>query len=237
MTTNDKLKSMIFQKLFIAFSDIVVELISHCDFDGNTRDVLSSNISNISKVLLEATTSSSTPAASPKRKVAKVTSKKSVTTTSSRASRSAAKKSLNQGQQLASIQESPVETLPTPTDDMEISELDSSENAEPTAEALEMELVALGRPKSLFLSGLPVATTEKAVKNHILKKVRDFPIDAVSISKLAAKGDYSSFVVNMGRDEKLFDALNSTEIWPSNTIVHEFKKGRSNHGFRRPRSN
>lgn len=214
----------------------MVELISHCDFDGNTRDVLSSNISNISKVLLEATTSSSTPA-SPKRKVVKVTSKKSVTTPSSRSSRSAAKKNAIQEQQLAAIQESPTENLPVQTNDMEISEFDSLDNAEPTAEALELELVALVRPKSLFLSGLPVATTEKAVRNHILKKVRDFPIDAVSISKLAAKGDYSSFVVNMGRDEKLFDALNSTEIWPSNTIVHEFKKGRINHGFRRPRSN
>lgn len=100
-----------------------------------------------------------------------------------------------------------------------------------------MELVALERPKSLFLSGLPISTTEKAKLNHISKNVPEFPLDAISISKLSTRGDYSSFLVNMGRDERLFDSLNSTEVWPPRTIVHEFKKGRSNRLFRRPRVN
>lgn len=109
-TTDSKLKTMIFHKLFAAFSEIVVELIHHCDLDVSTRDVLSSNISNISKVLLECSES-----ASPETNVAKVTSKKSAITASTRVTRSvtrSAKNKANQGQKVVVVNESPSPTPP-----------------------------------------------------------------------------------------------------------------------------
>lgn len=246
------LKCMVFQKLFIAFSEIVVVLINHSDFDANTRNVLSVNISNISKVLLDVSTAAPQP--SPRRKLAKGNKKKTSAAIEStpRLTRSAATNKDNSvpaagpSHSVPIVGVEPSELAITaaagPSHSaaivvVEPSELDVLVSAEPTAEDLENELVALGRPKSLFLSGLPVATTEKAIKNHIAKKVPDFPMDAITISKLPSKGSYSSFVVNMGRKEDLFNVLNSSEMWPQQTIVHEFKKGRNNRLFRGSRSN
>lgn len=231
---------MIFQKLFTAFSEIVVELLNHCDLDPNTRTVLSSNISSISKVLLD--TDCASPKPSPKRKIAKPSTRRADLGVAgpSRETRSKSKNN-NKPQDVIvpepALKKAPNASKPKPTQDIEQnSELEALVGVEPTAEQLENELVALGRPKSLFLSGLPPATTDKAIKNHILKKLPGFQIDSITISKMTTKGNYSSFVVNMGTDENLFNMLNSTELWPQGTIVHEFKKNNGkNNLFRRPR--
>uniref|UniRef100_T1GYH0 Uncharacterized protein n=1 Tax=Megaselia scalaris TaxID=36166 RepID=T1GYH0_MEGSC len=43
---------LIFRKLFTALTEIVVELIHHSDFDSDTREVLATNVSNLSKAML-----------------------------------------------------------------------------------------------------------------------------------------------------------------------------------------
>lgn len=86
---------------------------------------------------------------------------------------------------------------------------------------LENNLFALPKRRRVFLSHLPVETSEKAIENH-LRKI-NIPVDQVSIEKFKFKTPrrYSSFVINVENDGTFQHLLNPSN-WPVGTIVHEY---------------
>ena len=77
--------------------------------------------------------------------------------------------------------------------------------------------------RSIFLSGLNVETSVDDITNYInyhASNELNIPIRKMQFKSVRP---YSSFVLNIGRNEKLFTDLCNVKFWPCNAIVREYQ--------------
>lgn len=235
------LRNIILEKLCRTLTEIVIDILQFCELDPNSKDLISTNVSNIKTILelaavsseAEKTTEKTTKQtlSSPptnernlrqvvraaKRKAEEITMIQTTKQSQKGKTRKTAKSMTVPNNESVIIHQSSAHiTVPSSSED---STDKSKEDSDFRVEDLENELIALDRTKSIFVSGFPSVTTVKAISNHVLKKLPLANIEAMDIVKLPIKGDFASFTLKTGRDDDLFNVMNSKEFWPNNTIV------------------
>lgn len=105
----------------------------------------------------------------------------------------------------------------------------------PTCQSRENILVppklnCVPRKKSVFLSGCDVATTVQEINDFINFYTGSQNDLNIRKMKFRDPKQYSSFVIDVGRNEQLFEKLCAANFWPKNSIVREYEF------FRRPHS-
>lgn len=100
-----------------------------------------------------------------------------------------------------------------------------SESALPSSNDVEIVAPILNcvpRKKSIFLSGCDANTTVEDINNFI--NFYTGRLDNLNIRKMNFREPklYSSFVIDVGRDEQLFQKVCTSNFWPKNSIVREY---------------
>lgn len=91
-------------------------------------------------------------------------------------------------------------------------------------------LRCVSKPKTIFLSGFEPEVTTDEIMNYI---AFHWKISAkLNIRKMSFRQprSYSSFTIDVGRDQDLFAKLCDQSLWPDNAIVRDydfFRKGRT----------
>ena len=216
---------IIFEKLFSALTEIVVVIVKNHNFDADIKNSIMSNVNKISDAI-----SGSAPERKKSARIQKLKADAALKNKEKEKKSNATKpvvvtprvSILNEGTNnptTSGLDSNPFDL----NDKIELTDSESDEDNE--------ELVALSRSKSVFVSGFPSHTTVNAVNVHLTKKLKR-NLDCIEIIKLPVKGDYSSFIIKTGRDEDLFNQMNSKSAWPSNTIVHKYTSNRKRNFFR-----
>lgn len=230
------LRNIILEKLCTTLTEIVIDILKCCELDQKSKELISTNIYNIQKVI-EITagpstarkTTEETPSIPPsnqvsvrqglrsqKRKAEEITMVQTVKDPK----RAKTRKAVNSTSIITDepdVIHQKLGEIPGFSVSSNICTEDVS--CDFKAEDLENELVALDRTKSIFISGFPSVTTIKAISNHVIKKLPSANIEAMDIIKLPVKGDFASFTLKTGRNDDLFNTMISNEFWPNNTIV------------------
>lgn len=102
---------------------------------------------------------------------------------------------------------------------------------------LELELIAIVPVKKIFLSNFPSETTDKAIQNHIRRKIPAEHLENVVVDKMDLNGDrkYSSFIVTVGDNLEIFNKMIEPTFWPAHSIVHEFNYNKRKPNFHQGR--
>ena len=88
----------------------------------------------------------------------------------------------------------------------------------------EFEFTAVKPVRRIFVSRLPQSISEDVLKRHILKRVPECAQNLqISILPTKKNVNYSSVLISVGSDERVFQSVNSNNFWPPGTIVHKHR--------------
>lgn len=217
------MKLFVLEKLFVAFSEIVLEVVKLADFEDGTKAVLTSSIESISAVLTSinsANNKGNTP---------------SDITSDSHQARRASKRPNPEQNSTGRAKIGRSESSSTVAVQPNLLALAPRHIAPPSATvSADFELRAIAPAKKVFLTNFPAVISTNEIHAHLKKKVPEIDINLQQIEKLVFKSEraYSSFIINTGEDMDLFQKVVDSEIWPTHTIVHEHKPPRQRTNFR-----
>ncbi|KAL5281762.1 hypothetical protein ACFFRR_005231 [Megaselia abdita] len=223
---NKTLQNIILERLCSALTGIVMDILKYCEMDQNAQNAMLKNISGIKQILELSSNHAVATVENPcekecvdlqpqpritrqaaKRKNADITK-----VPESQPKRGKTDATISTHQKIVS-QPKEKSTATIDEDVIEIVENVSEKGKlrEYKSEDLENELVALDRLHSIFISGLPAVATEKALRNHIQKKVPTLVMDSIEVVKMPVKKDHSSFIVKTTHED-IFTTLNDNSF-------------------------
>lgn len=224
------IKYLIMQKLFVAFSDIVLEIIKSSDLEDSTKNILHNNISTISNILNIGNESNG-------KKSNEQQSEPMKTPPRTRPVRKCTKRLHSAESQAGNAKLPKTNDAITPTVQQTTTSILTPKpihfsNKSPIKNT-PVELRAIAPVKKVFLSNFPPETSTSAIYQHLKKSIPDLTMDFEKIEKIAFKTErsYSSFLIDTGENIELFGKLSDLSVWPLHTIVHEYRKPKQNVNF------
>lgn len=224
------LQLLILEKLFTAFSGIVVELVKSSNIEENTKRIISDNIASISSIFLTINNQTTTnePIQNPPPEERPLRFGRTRIT----------------GNEIETGNTKARKNQPAPREPTNVGNANpgTSSSSDLTANIPEFELCAIAPEKKVFLSNFPTSTTVAEIQAHIKKKIPEINLSDVEVKKTETKSErpsYSSFVINAWNNMQLFNVLVDTKFWPIHSVVHEYNNSRKrsnfHHNHRRPR--